>query len=109
MKSGGSFLDGIDKAPNDPILGITLAYKADTDPRKLNLGVGAYRTEEGKPYVLSVVRKVRHTHTHALLIHHAAFCCCLVLLRPAHRTCRFFLCLFVFLFVCSGREAHCGR
>lgn len=33
------------------------AFKKDQDPRKLNLGVGAYRTEEGKPLVLDVVRK----------------------------------------------------
>lgn len=33
------------QAPPDAILGISEAFKADTDPRKLNLGVGAYRTE----------------------------------------------------------------
>ena len=42
-----------------PIIGITEAFKACTHGDKLNLGVGAYRTEEMKPYVLSVVRKVR--------------------------------------------------
>jgi len=49
---------GIEVAPPDPILGITLAFNADTHPNKVNLGVGAYRTDEGKPYVLNVVRKV---------------------------------------------------
>eukprot|EP00741_Cyanophora_paradoxa_P002613 tig00000615_g2535.t1 len=48
----------VDQAPEDPILGVNIAFNADKDPRKLNLGVGAYRTEEGKPLVLSVVRKV---------------------------------------------------
>lgn len=33
------------QAPPDGILGITEAFKADGDSRKLNLGVGAYRTE----------------------------------------------------------------
>ena len=33
------------QAPPDPILGVTEAWKADNNPRKLNLGVGAYRTE----------------------------------------------------------------
>ena len=42
--------------PVDPILGTTIAFKEDSDPRKINLGVGAYRTEEGKPYVLQVVK-----------------------------------------------------
>ncbi|KIM66148.1 hypothetical protein SCLCIDRAFT_1211371 [Scleroderma citrinum Foug A] len=43
--------------PPDPILGITEAFKADKDPRKINLGVGAYRDENGKPYVLNAVKK----------------------------------------------------
>ena len=33
------------QAPPDAILGISEAFKADTNPQKLNLGVGAYRTE----------------------------------------------------------------
>ncbi|KAI5354662.1 hypothetical protein L3X38_007557 [Prunus dulcis] len=45
------------RAPEDPILGVTVAYNKDPSPAKLNLGVGAYRTEEGKPLVLNVVRK----------------------------------------------------
>ncbi|KNA06713.1 hypothetical protein SOVF_178490 isoform B [Spinacia oleracea] len=45
------------QAPEDPILGVTVAYNKDPSPAKLNLGVGAYRTEEGKPIVLNVVRK----------------------------------------------------
>ncbi|KAI0815204.1 PLP-dependent transferase [Irpex lacteus] len=43
--------------PPDPILGVTEAFKADKDPRKINLGVGAYRDENGKPYVLNAVKK----------------------------------------------------
>jgi hypothetical protein len=45
-------------APPDPILGVSEAFKASKDPNKLNLGVGAYRTEELQPYVLEVVKKV---------------------------------------------------
>jgi aspartate aminotransferase len=47
------------QAPADPILGVSDAFKACTSPDKLNLGVGAYRTEELQPYVLEVVKKVR--------------------------------------------------
>jgi len=47
----------ITEAPIDPILGTTQLFNADKDPRKINLGVGAYRSEEGKPVVLDVVRK----------------------------------------------------
>ncbi|KAF8330362.1 pyridoxal phosphate-dependent transferase [Cantharellus anzutake] len=42
--------------PPDPILGVTEAFKADKDPRKINLGVGAYRDENGKPFVLPSVK-----------------------------------------------------
>ncbi|KAI3387020.1 hypothetical protein SNEBB_000289 [Seison nebaliae] len=43
--------------PPDAILGITEAYKKDINPQKVNLGVGAYRDDNGKPFVLSSVRK----------------------------------------------------
>eukprot|EP00842_Homolaphlyctis_polyrhiza_P004051 jgi/Hompol1/4647/HPOL_003790-RA len=43
--------------PPDPILGVTEAFKADTNPAKMNLGVGAYRDDNNKPYVLDSVRK----------------------------------------------------
>ena len=33
------------------------AFKADTDPKKLNLGVGAYRQDNGQPLVLNAVKK----------------------------------------------------
>jgi len=52
-----SFFSHITQAPPDPILGVTLAFKADTNPNKVDLGVGAYRTEEGKPLVLNSVKK----------------------------------------------------
>ena len=39
--------------------GVTEAFKADKDPRKINLGVGASRDGNGKPYVLDAVKKVR--------------------------------------------------
>lgn len=44
--------------PPDPILGVTEAFKRDTNPNKMNLGVGAYRDDAGKPLVLPCVRKV---------------------------------------------------
>jgi len=47
----------IPAGPPDPILGVTEAFKADTSPNKINLGVGAYRDENGKPYVLPSVKK----------------------------------------------------
>lgn len=43
--------------PPDAILGVTEAFKADKNPKKINLGVGAYRDDNGKPFVLPSVRK----------------------------------------------------
>uniref|UniRef100_A0A1D1ZYE6 Aminotransferase class I/classII large domain-containing protein n=1 Tax=Auxenochlorella protothecoides TaxID=3075 RepID=A0A1D1ZYE6_AUXPR len=54
---GGSRLDAVEMAPPDPILGVSEAFKRETSTDKLNLGVGAYRTEELQPYVLRVVGK----------------------------------------------------
>ncbi|GAB1605812.1 aspartate aminotransferase, cytoplasmic-like [Argonauta hians] len=44
----------------DPVevFAVSAAYRNDTDPSKVNLSVGAYRTDEGKPWVLPVVHKV---------------------------------------------------
>lgn len=50
----------ITMAPPDPILGVSEAFRADTHEMKLNLGVGAYRTEDLQPYVLNVVKKVSY-------------------------------------------------
>jgi aspartate aminotransferase len=36
---------------------VTEAFKADVNPKKMNLGVGAYRDDKNKPYVLESVRK----------------------------------------------------
>lgn len=42
----------------DRILGLNAAFREDPDSRKVNLGVGAYRDENGAPYVLPVIRKI---------------------------------------------------
>lgn len=48
----------MEMGPPDAILGVTEAYKRDANPKKVNLGVGAYRDDDGKPYVLPSVLKV---------------------------------------------------
>ncbi|KAJ3193579.1 aspartate transaminase aat1 [Irineochytrium annulatum] len=48
----------IQQGPPDPILGVTEAFRADSNPKKMNLGVGAYRDDKNKPYVLECVKKV---------------------------------------------------
>jgi aspartate/tyrosine/aromatic aminotransferase len=44
-------------APPDAILNLTVGFNNDKNPKKCNLGVGAYRDDDGKPYVFPVVRK----------------------------------------------------
>jgi aspartate aminotransferase len=44
-------------APPDPIIGLADAFQKDTFPKKVIVGVGAYRDDNGKPYVLDCVRK----------------------------------------------------
>jgi len=42
--------------PPDPIIGLNEAYQKDDFPGKVIVGVGAYRDDAGKPYVLPCVR-----------------------------------------------------
>lgn len=44
-------------APPDKILGISEAFQKDTNSKKINLGVGAYRDNSGKPIVFPSVKK----------------------------------------------------
>lgn len=53
-----SSFEALPLAPKDPLFGLMAAYKADTDPKKVDLGVGAYRDDNAKPWVLPVVTKV---------------------------------------------------
>ncbi|KAG8764308.1 Aspartate aminotransferase, cytoplasmic [Ceratobasidium sp. 423] len=55
--SSASTFSNVPLAPPDSIFKLTAAYKADTFPQKVNLGVGAYRDDNGKPWVLPVVKK----------------------------------------------------
>lgn len=48
----------VEKNPADALFALMARYKADDHPQKCDLGVGAYRTDAGQPWVLPVVRKV---------------------------------------------------
>eukprot|EP00002_Diphylleia_rotans_P000976 TRINITY_DN1052_c0_g1_i2.p2 TRINITY_DN1052_c0_g1~~TRINITY_DN1052_c0_g1_i2.p2 ORF type:complete len:419 (+),score=106.93 TRINITY_DN1052_c0_g1_i2:89-1345(+) len=52
-----SYWAHIEKAPEDAIFGITNAFNQDKSPLKINLGVGAYRDDKGKPWILPSVRE----------------------------------------------------
>ena len=52
-----SLLAGLEMAPRDPILGVTETFNADSNPNKVNLGVGVYYDDSGKVPVLECVRR----------------------------------------------------
>lgn len=47
----------VEKAPADPILGLNEAFKNETSPNKINLGVGVYKNENGDTPILECVKK----------------------------------------------------
>ena len=65
-----SKLAGVDMAPADPILGVSEAFKKDDSPDKLNLGVGAYRTDDLQPCA-SYASFACAAHTTAFTAEHA--------------------------------------
>ena len=51
-----SAFNGAEFIPPDSIFDVTKRYLADTNPRKVNLGQGTYRDENGKPWILPSVQ-----------------------------------------------------
>ncbi|KAH9424433.1 Aspartate aminotransferase, mitochondrial, partial [Dermatophagoides pteronyssinus] len=51
------FWNKITLAPRDPILSINQLYQQDPNPKKINLSIGTYRTENNESYVFPTVRK----------------------------------------------------
>ncbi len=47
----------LENLPQDPILGLMAAYKADSNPAKVDLGVGVYRDDSGATPVLRAVKE----------------------------------------------------
>ena len=50
-----SLFSDVQQAPPDAILGLTEQFKADTNPQKVNLGVGVYQDASGKLPLLRCV------------------------------------------------------
>jgi len=63
VPSAASLFAPIQLAPRDPILGITEAFNADTNARKVNLGVGVYCDDEGKVPLLECVKRAEREIT----------------------------------------------
>jgi aromatic-amino-acid transaminase len=51
-----SLFSAVEMAPRDPILGLNEQYAADTNPLKVNLGVGVYFDDNGKLPLLECVK-----------------------------------------------------
>ena len=52
-----SLFTAVEMAPRDPILGLNEQFAADTNPNKVNLGVGVYYDDNGKLPLLECVKK----------------------------------------------------
>jgi len=44
-------------APADPILGLNDAFKKESNPKKVLLGMGVYRDDDDKPFILPCVKR----------------------------------------------------
>jgi aromatic-amino-acid transaminase len=56
-----SLFTAVEMAPRDPILGLNEQYNADTNPAKVNLGVGVYYDDNGKLPLLKCVQAAEAT------------------------------------------------
>jgi aromatic-amino-acid transaminase len=52
-----SLFSAVEMAPRDPILGLNEQFNADTNPAKVNLGVGVYYDDNGKLPLLKCVQE----------------------------------------------------
>ena len=56
-----SLFSAVEMAPRDPILGLNEQFNADTNPNKVNLGVGVYFDDMGKLPLLQCVQAAEKT------------------------------------------------
>jgi aromatic-amino-acid transaminase len=56
-----SLFSAVEMAPRDPILGLNEQFNADTNPNKVNLGVGVYSDDNGKLPLLQCVQAAEKT------------------------------------------------
>ncbi|XP_071476776.1 aspartate aminotransferase, cytoplasmic-like [Diadema antillarum] len=67
---GQSVFASIEQAPPVAVFKLMEIFKNDPHPNKVNLGPGTYRTDESKPWVLPVVRKVEQEMAADLTLDH---------------------------------------
>ncbi|WP_444998376.1 amino acid aminotransferase [Aliikangiella sp. IMCC44359] len=54
--------DQLSALPADPLLGLISIYRDDTNPNKVDLGVGVYRDETGHTAIMSAIQKAARQH-----------------------------------------------
>lgn len=72
IRANSTWWSNVAMGPPDVILGINEAFKKDTFDKKVNLGVGAYRDDDGKPFRLPSVIKAEEIIYKAGLNHEYA-------------------------------------
>ncbi|XP_035826068.1 aspartate aminotransferase, cytoplasmic [Aplysia californica] len=65
-----SVFKNVEMAPPIQVFQLTKMYNECSNENKVNLGVGAYRTDEGKPWVLPVVREAESQMAADLTLNH---------------------------------------
>jgi aromatic-amino-acid transaminase len=61
-----SIFAAVEMAPRDPILGLTEGFNAETNPKKVNLGVGVYYGDDGKIPLLAAVKAAEKARLEAM-------------------------------------------
>lgn len=61
LASDVSPFEAVEYIPPDAIFDLTRLYLADPDARKVNLGQGTYKDEQGNPWILPSVRAAKET------------------------------------------------
>jgi aspartate aminotransferase len=63
-ESSGEVLmfENLDQLPPDPILGLLTAYREDPNPRKVDLGIGVYKDEQGDTPIMAAVTTAQQIH-----------------------------------------------
>ncbi|MBU1235208.1 MAG: aspartate/tyrosine/aromatic aminotransferase [Gammaproteobacteria bacterium] len=61
-----SIFAAVELAPRDPILGLTEAFNTETNPKKVNLGVGVYYGDDGKIPLLNCVKAAEKARLEAM-------------------------------------------
>ncbi|MGH1484810.1 MAG: aromatic amino acid transaminase [Cellvibrionaceae bacterium] len=52
-------LENLSALPPDPILGLSMSYKADTNPHKVDLGAGVYKDDDNHTPIMAAVKQAQ--------------------------------------------------